>query len=85
MAFVVLIGSQLNRWRPNTLRADSDPSHSVRKSIKQPKPTHQAPLSSSQLGIVLRAFDSRGTFTTKIAFRLMWLTLARPTEVLEAG
>jgi integrase len=69
----------------STLRAESDPSYPVRKSLKQPKSENKAALSVEQIGKVMQAIDGyRGNFTTQSAFRLMWWTVARPNEVLGA-
>lgn len=69
----------------STLRADTDPSAPVRGAIKQPKSQNKTALQPAQIGVLLRAVDVyHGQFATKIAFRLMWFTLARPIEVIEA-
>jgi integrase len=69
----------------STLRAESDPSYPVRKSVKQPKPENKIALSVEQIGTVMRKIDAYGgNFPTQSALRLLWWTLARPNEVLGA-
>lgn len=69
----------------STLRADSDPVYPVRKALPANKTQHKRPLSSDEIGQLLRDLDSHGgNYQTGCAFRLMWLTLARPSEVIEA-
>ena len=68
-----------------TLRAETDPSVPVRGSIKQPQSKHKVPLDAKQIGVLLRAVTAyHGGLPTMVAFKLMWLTLARPSEVIEA-
>ncbi|MDP1679702.1 MAG: tyrosine-type recombinase/integrase [Candidatus Nitrotoga sp.] len=69
----------------STLRADTDPVYPVRKSLPANKTQHKRPLSSDEIGQLLRDLDTQGgNYQTGCAFRLMWLTLARPGEVIEA-
>ncbi len=69
----------------STLRADTDPVYPVRKSLPANKTQHKRPLSSAEIGQLLRDLDGHGSnFQTVAAFQLMWLTLARPSEVVEA-
>lgn len=69
----------------STLRADADPVYPVRKSLRANKTQHKRPLSSDEIGQLLRDLDTQGgNYQTGCAFRLMWLTLARPGEVIEA-
>src|SRR5471030_677334 len=68
-----------------TLRADSDPVWPVRKALPPNKTQHKAALSTSQVGKLLNAFESHGGhFQTLMAFRLMWLTLTRANESVQA-
>lgn len=68
-----------------TLRADNDPVYSVRKSIPANKTQHKRPLSPEEIGKLLKDVDGHGgRHETTSAFRLMWLTLCRPNEVVEA-
>ena len=69
----------------STLRADTDPVYPVRKALPANKTQHKRPLSSDEIGHLLRDLDGHGgNYQTGSAFRLMWLTLARPSEVIEA-
>lgn len=68
-----------------TLRADTDPVWPVRKALPPNKTQHKAALSTSQVGKLLNAFESQGGhFQTLMAFRLMWLTLTRANESVQA-
>lgn len=68
-----------------TLRADSDPVHPVRKALPVNKTQHKRALSDEEIGQLLRDLDGyQGNFQTVAAFRLMWLTLCRPSEAIEA-
>ncbi|MGH8564647.1 MAG: tyrosine-type recombinase/integrase [Gammaproteobacteria bacterium] len=69
----------------STLRADSDPVYPVRKALPANKTQHKRPLTAEEIGQFLR--DLAGyerNFQTVAAFRLMWLTLCRPSEVVGA-
>ena len=69
----------------STLRADADPVYPVRKALPANKTQHKRSLSSEEIGQLLRDLDGHGgNYQTGCAFRLMWLTLARPSEVIEA-
>lgn len=68
-----------------TLRADTDPVYPVRKALPPNKTQHKRALTGEEVGQLLRdiaAYDRN--FLTVTAFRLMWLTLARPSEVMGA-
>jgi integrase len=68
-----------------TLRAESDPVHPVRKSLPANKTQHKRPLSELEIGQLLRDVEGHGgRIETVVAFKLMWLTLCRPSEVVEA-
>ncbi|MGH8436728.1 MAG: tyrosine-type recombinase/integrase [Pseudomonas sp.] len=68
-----------------TLRANSDPVHPVRKALPSNKTQHKRPLSIDEIGQLLRDVESHGgRHETLSAFRLMWLTLCRPNEAVEA-
>lgn len=68
-----------------TLRADADPVYPVRKALPANKTQHKRPLGVDEVGQLLRDFDGHGgKFETISAFRLMWLTLCRPSEAAEA-
>ena len=69
----------------STLRADGDPVHPVRKSLPTNKTQHKRALTHEEIGQLLRDLDGYlGNFQTVAAFKLMWLTLCRPSEAIEA-
>lgn len=69
----------------STLRASNDPVHPVRKAVPANKTQHKRPLSTDEIGQLLRDAESHGgRHETLCAFRLMWLTLCRPNEAVEA-
>lgn len=68
-----------------TLRADADPVHPVRKALPTNKTQHKRALGGEEIGQLLRDLDGyQRNFQTVAAFRLMWLTLCRPNEAIEA-
>lgn len=69
----------------STLRADVDPVYPVRKALPVNKTQHKRPLDCKEIGQLLRDVDGHGgRHETVAAFRLMWLTLCRPSEAVEA-
>jgi integrase len=69
----------------STLRADSDPVYPVRRALPPNKTQHKRPLSDSEIGQLLRDVEGHGgRFETVCAFKLMWWTLCRPNEAVEA-
>lgn len=69
----------------STLRAETDPVYPVRKALPANKTQHKRPLSTEELGQLLRELDGYDrNFQTVAALRLMWLTLCRPGEVVGA-
>ncbi|MBL8528864.1 MAG: tyrosine-type recombinase/integrase [Burkholderiales bacterium] len=69
----------------STLRADADPVFPVRKALPANKTQHKRPLSTEEIGKLLRDLDGyERNFQTVSALRLMWLTLCRPSEVMGA-
>ncbi len=68
-----------------TLRADTDPGHPVRNALPANKTQHKRALADEEIGKLLRDLDGyHGHFQTVCAFWLMWLTLCRPSEAIEA-
>ncbi|MCW2312076.1 tyrosine-type recombinase/integrase [Rhodoferax antarcticus] len=68
-----------------TLRADTDPVWPVRNALPPNKTQHKRALSVEEVGKLLADFDGHGgNFQTIQAFRLMWLTLSRPNESIQA-
>lgn len=69
----------------STLRADTDPVYPVRKALPANKTQHKRPLSTDEIGQLLRDVAGHGgRHETLGAFRLMWWTLCRPSEAVEA-
>ena len=69
----------------STLRAEADPVYPVRKALPANKTQHKRPLSAEEVGRLMRDLDGyERNFQTVTAFRLMWLTLCRPNEVMAA-
>lgn len=69
----------------STLRADTNPAAPIRGAFKTPRTTHKTPLTPAQIGELMRALDDySGQFQTGAALRLLWLTLARPSEMAGA-
>jgi integrase len=68
-----------------TLRADSDPVHPVRKSLPINKTQHKRALADEEIGQLLRDLDGyQRNFQIVASFQLMWMTLCRPSEAIEA-
>lgn len=68
-----------------TFRIDANPVHKWREALPPNKTQHKRPLSIEEIGQLLRDFDGHGgRHETIAAFRLMWLTLCRPSEAVEA-
>lgn len=69
-----------------TERADRNPAGSLRGGLTKAKRTvHKTPLSSTQVGELLRKVDGYlGHFLTPVAFRMLWWSVARPGEVVGA-
>jgi integrase len=69
----------------STLRAEVDPVYIVRKAIPANKTQHKRPLGTDEIGQLMRDVEGHGgRHETIAAFRLMWLTLCRPSEAVEA-
>jgi len=69
----------------STLRADTDPVYPVRRALPANKTQHKRPLDPKEIGRLLRDLEGydRNRLTVT-AFRLMWWTLRRPSEVTGA-
>ncbi|MGF7191986.1 integrase [Robbsia andropogonis] len=68
-----------------TLRAETDPVYPVRKALPPNKTQHKRPLTTDEIGAFLRDLKTMdNSFQTVAAFRLMWATLCRPAEAIEA-
>jgi len=69
----------------STLRAETNPAAPIRGAFKVQKTVHKTPLVSAQIGELMRALDDySGHFQTGASVRLLWLTLARPSEMAGA-
>jgi integrase len=69
----------------STLRADTDPVYPVRKALPANKTQHKRPLDQNEINQLLRDVEGHGgRHETIAAFRLMWFTLCRPSEAVEA-
>ena len=69
----------------STLRAEADPVYPVRKAIPTNKTQHKRPLEANEIGQLLRDVEGHGgRHETIAAFFLMWMTLCRPSEAVEA-
>lgn len=78
------IGS-ICRYAMVTLRADIDPTHPLRGSLRPRQVEHHKPLTRDEIPGFIRALEAYpGYFSNKMALRLMLLTLVRTTEMLEA-
>jgi len=68
-----------------TFRVDANPVHQWREALPKNKTQHKRALEITEIGQLLKDVDGHGgNLQTQSAFRLMWLTLARPSEVIEA-
>ncbi|MGJ0431619.1 tyrosine-type recombinase/integrase [Methylobacter sp.] len=68
-----------------TFRVDSNPVHQWRAALPKNKTQHKRALDITEIGQLMRDVDNHGSnYQTRCAFNLMWLTLARPSEVIEA-
>ena len=69
----------------STLRAEADPVYPVRKALPANKTQHKRPLDTAEIGQLLRDVEGHGgRHETIAAFRLMWMTLCRPSEAVGA-
>ncbi|CAM5497106.1 site-specific integrase [Alcaligenes phenolicus] len=77
--------SSIFEYAVSTLRADTDPVYLVRKAHPRNKTQHKRPLEEAEVGQLLRDFEGHGgRYETLAAFQLMWWTLCRPNEAVEA-
>ncbi len=69
----------------STLRAEKDPVYPVRRALPANKTQHKRPLDNNEISDFLN--DLAGyerNFQVVSAFKIMWLTLCRPNEVMGA-
>ena len=77
--------SSVFEFAVSRLLADMDPVYPVRNALPANKTQHKRPLSFEEVGALLNAVEGHGGYyQIQAAFFLMWLTLARPSEVIEA-
>jgi integrase len=75
----------ISRYAVSTLRADSDPAAPTRGALKPRAVSHKQPLSRSEIPEFLTKLEGfPGSFSNKVALRLVFLTLVRTTEALHA-
>ncbi|WP_175900731.1 tyrosine-type recombinase/integrase [Burkholderia vietnamiensis] len=68
-----------------TFQVDANPVHQWREALPKNKTQHKRALDITEIGQLLKDVDGHGgNLQTQSAFKLMWLTLARPSEVIEA-
>jgi integrase len=68
-----------------TQRASTDLSYALRDSIEVRPVKHKTPLRPHEIPAFFRRLDEYpGYYPTKVGIRLLWWTLARPTEVIAA-
>ncbi|HKH19556.1 MAG TPA: tyrosine-type recombinase/integrase [Gammaproteobacteria bacterium] len=73
------------RYAVATLRADADPTSPLRGYLKPRQTEHHKPLAAAEIPGFLSALEAYpGHYSTKVALRLMLLTLVRTTEALGA-
>lgn len=69
----------------STLRAETDPVQPVRKALPPNKTQHKRPLYFEEIAQLFRDLNKHGgRYETRCAFKLMWWTLCRPNEAVEA-
>jgi integrase len=87
-AMAVLVNQAIGsicRYAMVTLRADIDPTHPLRGSLRPRQVEHHKPLSRGDIPGFIRALEAYpGYFSNKMALHLVLLTLVRTTEMLEA-
>lgn len=67
-------------------RVEVNPVRQWREALPKNKTQHKRPLDKTEIGKLMRDVDGHGgNYQTQSAFKLMWLTLARPSEVIEAA
>ncbi len=75
--------SSIFEFAISNLMVETDPVYTVRKALPANKTQHKRPLEKEEIGEFLR--DLAGyerNFQVVSAFKLMWLTLARPKEIV---
>ncbi len=74
------------RFAVATGRAETDLGYSLTAVVSAPARERKSTLRPAEIPIFFEALDRYpGQFPTKAAVRLVWLTLVRPKDVIEAG
>lgn len=69
-----------------TMRGENDLGQALRKGFKLPPTVHKTPLRPNQIPRFFEALEYYpGSHTVKAGIRMLWWTLARPTEVVGAA
>ena len=69
----------------STMRADGDPTVTLRRALKPIQTKHKIPLKPNEIPAFYKALEAHsGGFESKVALELLMLTLARPVEVIGA-
>ena len=77
--------SAISRLGIATMRADLDLGYPLRSVVRVAPTQHKTPLREHQIPHFFKALEKYpGYVATKVAVRLLWLTLARPNEVIGA-
>jgi integrase len=77
--------SSISRLAIMTMRGDVDIAYPLRSAVKVRATQHKTPLRVNQIPAFFKALErSPLYFPTKAGLQLMWLTLARPVEVIGA-
>jgi integrase len=77
--------SSISRLAIMTMRADVDIAYPLRSAVKVRATQHKTPLRVNQIPAFFKALERSALyFPTKAGLQLMWLTLARPAEVIGA-
>lgn len=77
--------SAIFEFAVSNLMVDTDPVYPVRKALPPNKTQHKRPLTTEEISELLR--DLAGyerNFQVVSAFKLMWMTLCRPNEIVGA-
>jgi Arm DNA-binding domain/Phage integrase, N-terminal SAM-like domain len=78
--------SAISRLAVMTMRADVDVAYPLRSAVKVRATRHKTPLRVNQIPSFFETLErSALCFPTKAGLQLMWLTLARPVEVIGAS
>lgn len=77
--------SAISRLGIATMRADLDLGYPLRSAVRLAPTQHKTPLREHQIPHFFKTLERYpGYLATKVAVRLLWLTLARPIEVIGA-